>query len=301
MAWTDITTIKKLIQVDTPIIPSVHNERVLLTLSQPSQLSHATIDLDTDIVKILRIADPYPDTGNPITLNTTVPVNLDQEKIVWNTVVVADSLALTTIYVENDDYIIDYFNGTVERTTIGSTIPDGGTVYVWYLYFTVMIRGTDYTINIDLGTIARRAGTTIPDHATVWVDYAHSQSNPTDLAITQCILQTEAYLVPKLKPSFTLDSDDVGLQSSATNYALHLLALSQAFKVLSATQKEDPDSLARQWFTLSDKYFTLASRSFSKYLHVSSLDYGGLIQNRFTSTRTRTRTSPTISPGTRAK
>ncbi len=295
MALTNIETLKKIIQTVTVSLPNVLNERIKLTLFEDGQLTHSNVDTDSEVVKIIRQAIPTAESNNPLTLNGAVPINLSSQKIVWDSVVVADSLALTTVYVENDDYVIDYENGTVERTTVGSTIPDGGAVYVWYLPYVVLVSGNDYNIDYDNGIIKRRAGTTIPNKATVFVDYSHSQATVTDTLLTELILEMEAWLEPKLKSNFSLDSSDEGLKAASTNYCMYLFCLSASLKELRVGGKDNSDDLARRWNDLADKYLNTAVTMFSKYLSVSSIQIGGMIQNRYTKSRQRTLYSPTVS------
>lgn len=297
--FTERETLQKLIQSRTVTIPNVKNERLRLVEFDAAQLEHASIDALSEAVKILRVNEPHADTGNPITLNTGVPVTLDYQKVVWDSVVVADSLALTTVYVENDDYVIDYDNGTIERASVGSAIADGGTVYVWYLYYTTLVRGNDYNIDNDYGTINRRAGTTIPDGATVWVDYSHSEATVTDDAIDEAVRQSEHFITSRLKSGYDNLSDDEGLKTAATNFAMSILCHAMAFKELNNARVDEADALAGRWMNLAGDYGAMAWGQFSKYLNVNRLDYGGMVQNRYSGTRTRRKESPTVVSGER--
>lgn len=296
MPLTSLSTIKKIIQSFEVPNPSVFNERISLSLYEESSLSNTNIDADSESVKIIRLATPYADSNNPITLNAGVPVSLDYQKLVWDSVVVASDAILSTVYVENDDYVIDYSSGTIERSSIGSTIADGGSVYIWYTPFTVLINGDDYNIDYSFGTLNRRAGTSIPNGATVFVDYSFAAASITDDAIEECISQAEAYIEPRLKNSYSLESTDEGLKSAATYFTLYLLSLSQAFKSLRELKVDNADDIARRWNDLSDKYLTVANTHFSKFFNVSSLNGGGLIQNRYVSQRKRIKYSPSVNP-----
>jgi len=294
MALTNIDTIKSLIQSFLITIPNILNERIQFELFEASQLEHTNIDNLSETVKIIRDALPLLDVKSPITLTDQDPVSLTSQKIVWDTVIVSNTLSLTTIYVENDDYIIDYTNGTITRTTTGTTIPNGGTIYIWYLPFTILTSGSDYNINYDFGTLTRRAGSSIPNNATIYVDYSHSQATVTDTSLLEIIDEMEHFVKPRLKSGFTLDSDDAGLKSAATNFCLYLFCLSQSLKELHVAGKDDSDKLASQWMKLSDKYLDTANVLFSKYLKTTTKQLGGIIQNRFTTSRKKVVTSPTI-------
>ena len=299
MALTDVETLKKIIQALAIDIPNVMNERLILTLFEAGQLQHNNIDEDSESVKIIRQLLPAADAGNPITLNGNTAANLDNQKPVWNMVVVADDLLLSTVYVENDDYIIDYISGTIERATVGSTITDGQAVYVWHVPFVVLVSGDDYNIDYDNGIIKRRAGSSIPNKATVFVDYSHSQATVTDTVLVEIILEMESFIEPKLKPGFSLDSADEGLKAASTNYCMYLYCLSASLKELHVSGKENSDDLARRWHELADKYMNTAVAMFAKYLKVSSQQIGGMVQNRFVKNRSRTLYSPSVSSKSR--
>ncbi len=299
MALTDRETVKKVIQSERVYIPDVENNRVQLTLFEAGQLEFSNITLDSESVKIIRVNSPQADSHNPITLNDQDSVDLDAQKIVPDTVVVASDLILTTVYVENDDYVIDYLNGTIERTSLGSAIANGGTVYVWYLPFVVLVSGDDYNFDYNAGTLKRRAGSTIPNKATLYVDYNHAAVEPADNLLEELIIEMESFIEPRLKGGFSLDSDDPGLKSASTNFVLYLYCLSASLKELRFAGRDNSDDIARRWQDLSEKYLNAAKSMFSKFLNVSTESIGGMIQNRFTTSRTRKMVSPTVSPGTR--
>jgi hypothetical protein len=296
MALTDIDTIKKLMQFQAVSIKNVYNEMIELNTVAYSQLQNAAITSSTDVVKLLEINTPFPDPASPITLNAAIPVSLNKSKIMWDSVVVASDALLTTVYIENLDYVIDYFNGTVMLADPVGSIPDGTAIFVWYLYFTVKSRTTDYVIDNDSGRIARRTGTTIPDGAKVYVDYLFSAVSPTDSVIQEAIRQAEAFIVPRLKAGYTYLSDDEGLKSASTNYTMYLICLSQAFNELANNPKDNSDDIARRWQELADKYMKVAFPHLSKYLYFTQAEYAGLIQNRFSSSGTRTLYSPSVTP-----
>lgn len=295
MALTDIEQIKKMIEGERTYMAKVFNDRVTLTGFEDGQLEYTNVTEDSESVKIIRSATPNADNGNPITLNDQVPINLQYQKIVSDSVVVADDLLLTTIYVENDDYIINYENGTIERTSLGTTIPNGGTVYVWYLPFVVLTAGNDYNIDFPRGVIKRRAGSSIPDGATVYVDFTHSDVRPSDELIEILIEQMEAYIEPRLSGDYSLESTDRGLQAAAANYVMYAYCLSAGAKELRIAGKNNSDDLAFRWRQLSEQYLALSRQLFSKYLKVSTKEIGGVIENRFVSKRSRTIQSPSVS------
>lgn len=299
--WTDLVTVKQFIQ-DNPIVkPNVINEPVVLEGVDQIQLNNSNILDDSWDVKIIRQAAPSADSHNPITLNSTTEVSLDNSFIVPDTVVVADDTLLSTVYVENDDYIIDYLNGTIARASTGTSIPNGGQVYVWYIPFVELTETTDYLFYPDTGKIARISTGSVPNNATVFVDYQTISSSPSDDAITKAIEFAEAHIKNKLKGSFDQSSMDTDLTSGATFLSLYILSLSQAFAILADARYSYSDDIAKQWFSLSSHFLTLAKSHLSRFINVQDLHGAGVIQNRFAGNRRRTVYSPTVTPRRRKR
>lgn len=293
--FCDIDTIKQILQSTDLAIPNIYNERLLLTDTNPSQLAHNSIDEDSESVKIMQQDDPVADSGNPITLNAGVPVSLDYQKLAWDSVVVASDLALTTVYIENYDYVVDYFNGTISLADPAGALATGSAVYVWYLPFTVASTDDDYSINYTEGTITRRSGGIIPNNATIYVDYSHAQATVTDNAIFETMREADDFILARLKSNYNADSPDAGLRSAANNYAISLLCNSLALRELRTAPRDQSDDIAQQLRILADKYFSVSMSQFSKFIKISPLDYGGMIKNRFATKRQRTHSSPTLS------
>jgi len=294
MAFTSIDTIRTFLQeVETPD-PSVFDEPATLDTFDAAYLSFRNIDDDSEVIKIIRRNTPSADTGNPLTLNAGVPVSLSSQYVKRGSVVVASSLALTTVYVENDDYIVDYSAGTIERSSVGSSIADGGLVYVWYLPYAVLTKGSDYNINYSEGSIKRRAGTTVPDGATVYCDFSHSQSSITDSLISECIDHTDAFLRQRLLGNYSALNSDEALIAASTQYCLYLLSLSQGVRELRVNTRENADSIAKTWYALAQQYLSVSLTTFSKYFSVTDFYSGGILENRFSSEGFRSVVSPSI-------
>jgi len=299
MALTDLQTIRKIIISEQAFIPNIFNEKIQIGLYNKSQLQHVNITQSSESVKIIMSNTPVLDAKNPIALNSNIVYPLSSSKIVWDTVVVANNLSLSIIYVENKDFFIDYFSGTIERSSINSSITNGQQVYVWYLPFVLLNSGNDYNIDYITGEISRRSGTTVPNKATLYVDYTHAQNLPSDTTINELIIEMENWLLPRLKPPYSLNSSDLGLKAASTNYVLYLFCLQASLNELLIAGKDTSDDLSKQWIALSDKYSKVSINLFSKYINVSSLPTGGVIENRFVKNRYRTKQSPSVSPGKR--
>jgi hypothetical protein len=201
---------------------------------------------------------------------------------------------LGTIYTENVDYVVDYFNGTLERTTVGSSIVSGSTVFIWYVPFTVLTSGNDYNINYTEGTITRRAGTIIPNKGTIYCDYSHSQLSVTDALIEECASEAEALIASNLNPAYSTSSTDAGLRAGSTQLALHLIMLSLAQRELRVAAHANSDDIAAQFISLANTYLGVANQHLSPFIKQLFLYSGGVIENRYATSRNRSMSSPTV-------
>ena len=297
MGYTDREILKKHLQNDLPAIPNVLDEPAQVVLFAATQLSHTNIDSGSERVKILRQVIP---TGPvTLTLSGTAPSATGDTYLVRNSVMVTSDISGLVALIENKDYIVDYELGTIERASLDSDIDDGDTVFVWYLKFTVLTGGSDYNIDLDEGTLTRRAGSSIPDSATLFVDYSHSQQTVSDELIDEAILEAEGFMEQNTKTHAPTDTDQA-LKASANYFALSIICLSQAGKELR-TARDDSSDIAKEWYLLGQKYLSLAASYFSPFTRLLELYAGGLIKNRSVIQRTSTMVSPTVIAGYRKR
>jgi hypothetical protein len=273
-SYTDIDTVKKLLQSMPTIFNNIQDEKITFNDFDKSYLQYTNIDVDSEIVKIIRTVTLTND--NP-TLTDNTEINLSGTFIVPNTVVVADSLTLTTIYVENKDYIINYTTGKISRTTVGSSITNPQTVYVWYIPYVQLTDGSDYNTDDDEGSLNRRAGTSIPDKATVYVDYSHSQGNVPDDLIAELILETDSIINNVIKAT-EVDSTDKALNSAATNFVMYLICLSQSQKILKLSRTIS-DDVGEAWIKLADSYLSAANKFLAFYKFSPTFNPGKTVIN----------------------
>ena len=293
--WTTQEIVLKHIQAIEPAMPNIYNERLILISTAFTQMAHTNIDTNSEVVKICQLNEPYYDVNNPLTLSGTSPVNLKYGNLVWGSIVVADDAFLSTIYVVNKDYTIDYVTGTITRVSSGS-ISSGQAVHVWYLYFKVFSITSDYLMDYDAGQIRRSLGSQIPLNATIFIDYAHSQPIPTTEIIDEAIQEAEAWMLERLLPEYTSSSTDQGLTSAATYFALVIICLSEAFKE-TMTGRDSSDTLSKQWQELAAKYDNIGVLYFQRYSQTVNVNSGGLIQNRNKGANYQRKIqSPSVSP-----
>lgn len=293
--WTDSDVIKAHLQGLDVTIPDVFDCRVILNGLNESQLPGTNIGENSEVVKIQRTETPDV---------TTIILTGSVETVVYpflvkDELVVASDAIMTTVYVENRDYIVDYTSGTIRRASTGSTIVSGASVYVWYVAYEVTMKDIDYRVNYDDGTIRRIGGTTIPEGAEVFVDYRTGTETVTDALIERAIIEAETFMYDRLDNPEVIEN--ASIVSAANYYALAIICLSMAIKELK-TRTATADTLSKQWRDLADLYQAKGNDAFRAHaIKGVALEAGGAIQNRAVKERTRIKTSPTLTGGTRTR
>jgi hypothetical protein len=291
--WVDSDTIKSFLQYDKVLNPNVFDEEVSLISTVNSQLQFRTVDDLSERVKILWQNAPIYTT---LVLNGFA-TSIIAPYLLKGSIIVASDVLMTTIYVENLDYVIDHSTGEISRATTGGAIADGATVHIWYYAYTLLLSGNDYTMNYSLGQIKRSATTSIPSGGTISIDYSTSQLSIADDLIKESIIQAEAYLKNMLQDS---SSTADALVSAATLFTLSLISLAQSSKISSFAENTASER-ASVCLKTSESYSSKAFIIASPYLKSSSLSSGGVFQNRFSRDRSIARTSPSITPGSRSR
>ena len=263
MSWTDTNTIKKHLLQSQVIIAAVKGEEHTLWGTDPVQLRSALITEDSEEVKTIDLAVPYC-PGSRVFSGTNW-VNLEHADLVPNSVVVTSDQHRNTIFIEGEDYVVDYEQGRVRRTA-DSTITDGQTVYVWYLYFTVHTKDTDYTIDYETGVVARIDGAGIANGEKVFVDYSTSATTVSDSLIADAILQAEDKILARLADGYTASSTDQGLITGATELAVAVICNSKAMEIMNSLHTPAADDISRQWREMSRRYELQAWRTLSRFL-----------------------------------
>jgi len=263
MSWTSSTIIKKHLQDSGIEVDTVTDEYHVLNGTDVEQLAHAYITTDSETVKTTDSATPYYDGSNK--LSGTSWKSLDHAHIVPGSFVAASNTLLSTVYIEGVDFVVDYDAGKMKRVT-GTSIPDEGTVYVWYQYYTVHAKDTDYSINYEAGTVVRLAGSGIADGSQVWVDYKISAVTLTDNLISQAIVEGEGKILDRLSSSYSASSTDQGLKTGATELALSIISRALAAEATRKYPSAQAASVADQWRRLSARFEEQAWKTLSKFL-----------------------------------
>jgi hypothetical protein len=263
MSWTNLVTVRKHLQETDVAATVVENEEHVLVGETEVQLANRSISSTSEEVKTIDLASPYSQGAKVLT--GTNWTSLAHQNLVPETIVIAADQALDTVYVEGTDYVVSYEMGKIRRTS-DSGISSGGTVYIWYFYFTVHTRDTDYEIDYSNGKLNRLSGGDIADGSTVYVDYSTSAGTVTDDLITQAITEAEDKILTRLKEEYSGSSTDQGLKTGATELTLAVVCNAKAMDMMLKLPSDEADGVARQWRDSSRRYEAQAWRTLDRFL-----------------------------------
>lgn len=263
MSWTDLATVRKHLSDAEVAATVIENEEHILSGTDQVQLAYKSLASNSEEVKTVDLASPYSEGAT--VLSGTNWVNLDHQDLVPDTVVVAGDQALDTIYIEGTDFVVDDELGRIKRVA-GTSIPDGGTVYIWYFYYTIHVKDTDYEIDYSGGKLNRIDGGGIADGSTVYVDYSTSAGTVTDDLITEAITEAEDKILARLKDEYSASSTDQGLKTGATELALAIVCNAKAMDIMIKNPSDESDGAAKQWRALSKRYERQAWRTLDRFL-----------------------------------
>ena len=251
MSFTSLAIIKKhLLSTDVGEL-QIENMPVTLTGLGTINLPHQDLAPNREVVKWETVVLPLHD--GPIVLSDGGKASLSSGNIVHGSVVVTLGETLSTVYVEETDYKLDYLTGSLHRVPTGG-IPNNQPVHVYYNRYLIFNPGSDYVMDYVNGTIARHSGSTIPDGATVLIDYAVVAGSVTDDLISQAVVEAEDLIVRSLSSAYSSSSPDQGLKTGATFLALSIIARDMTAESLARRLGSDSGSRAKEWQNLSILY-----------------------------------------------
>jgi hypothetical protein len=276
MSWTTVAIVRKHLQETSTPASVIEDEQHVLTGTSQIQLGCASITTGSEEVKTIDLGSPH--AAGVIVLSGTNWRTLPNENLASNSAVVAADQALNTVYIEGTDYVLDYELGKLKRVA-GSAIPDGGSVYVWYFYYTVHSRDVDYEIDYDAGKLNRIEGGGIADGSTVYVDYITSAGTVTDELIEEAITEAEDKILARLKDEYSGSSTDQGLKTGATELALAIICNAKAMDMMLKTSSDDADGAAFQWRGMSHRYEAQAWETLDRFLEARSRRGSSALRN----------------------
>jgi hypothetical protein len=244
----------------------VKDYSVVLTGSTPVQLPHAGLLESSIAVKANESATPVGEIVSP----TDDWVSLAHPEVVHGSVVVAENTSLSTVYVENVDYTIDYDSGRLRRVDTGG-ITAGQPVAVWYFFYHRYQEGADYVVEYAGGRLQRISTGAIEDGQAVLVDYTAGFGTITEESIDQAIDEADQVLLQLIDPKYH-EATDPGLVAAETHWAVSLLCRVRAAGELSgpALKTTAAASAARAWLELAEQYQQSAERLLQPFRRVYS-------------------------------
>ena len=228
----------------------IYDEAVQLLANDISNLQNCVILASTESIKAKEQNEP---TLENISFADGDSIILSHPKLIPDSVVVSNDSSLGRIYIENVDYGIDYSTGQIRRIASGS-IPAGGNVVIWFLYYRIYQRGIDYDIDYQRGTLRRRTSGDIESGQWVLVDYTTEYGNIDDEAIENAIVEANQQLVTFIDDVYR-DSSDRSLVTAETYLAISIVCRIRAMESISPSRGADTKSSdAMSWRALSDMY-----------------------------------------------
>lgn len=218
--------------------------------TQPAALPHGGIAGESVIVKAEHGADPARDSRALL----TDWVVLSNRNLVPGTVLVASDGSLSVVYVENEDFVIDYAAGRVRRLSTGA-ITNGQTVEIWFRSYHVYTAGDDYTANAASGTVARKSGGAIADGQTVLIDYRVPLGAIPDSVIDRAIAEASESVSAAVDPRYA-DGSENGIIIGETHWAVAAVCRIRAAASLteSGTSSTNSRAAAQVWLELAASY-----------------------------------------------
>ena len=179
--------------------------------------------------------------------------------------VVTPGEALSTVYVEEQDYQVDYAGGRIRRLGSGA-IPNNQPVLIYYSYYTLFTIHSDYTLDCAAGILTRVETGAIPDGATALVDYTVTAGTVEDDLIAEAITEAEDLILCSLSPDYNANSTNQGLKTGATELALSIICRAEAIEALSRRATTDIPGRAKEWQHLSRFYEQQAWETLAPFL-----------------------------------
>lgn len=281
------TTIREVSDLYFGIVGStdIQNEEKLMLGNRENYLNNGNIRVDSEKVKKLNTSVP-PDT---ITFSTPNDwESLSQSDIAIGSVKVFDP-GETKEFIEGIDFEINYKDGKIKRLQ-GIGTPGGASstgagegshisgfaglltveqiFKVYYDYYTAYVKGTDYQINYELGTLSRLPDGNIENGERVFIDY-QVISNINDQIIMAVINQAHKLIMNRIDADLE-GTENEDLKYAETYFALGFLANSSASDMLESKRSNNAAGAAEEMMKLASVYEEKGREFLSPYFEVTA-------------------------------
>jgi len=246
MLYTSIEKVKQHLISVFPVHERVFDQPVVLRDADFVTFFGGAVDESTLVVKSVQLNELKRVV---VTLGISSTV-LPDDLLIRGTVVVAADSSLSTVYVENIDYIIDYSGGAVTRKS-GGVLSAGQQVVIWYGYYVSYSVGSDFVVNASNGSLRRTANGDIASGETVFLDYAPIIQSYNDVMIQNAVDEANGLIEKTIDPDQQFGIEPV-LQIAATYRAVEVVSRASAARELSSQRGEYNVALA--WIKLAEDY-----------------------------------------------
>ncbi|MFZ1684010.1 MAG: hypothetical protein WAU88_07735 [Candidatus Zixiibacteriota bacterium] len=256
MAYTTVENVRGHLVPSFPLQERVQNQAVILSTSEVHFYPGPVVE-DSFVAKVRRVqahCRVQIALGEGGTRFSTSP-------LVSGSVVVASDSSLGAIFEEGTDYVVDYFTGLISAKQEGH-LSVGQNVIIWWIPFAVLVRGVDYHLNAERGTIQRMSGGQVTDGESVFLDYDPLSSDFSEPLLISAVAEANSLIEREVDPQGEYGAD-AALGLAATYCALEIICRTAAARELSSLRSEDKIALA--WITLADSYQTRSEKLMSAF------------------------------------
>mgnify|MGYP001598506400 CR=1 FL=1 len=246
MLYTSVEKVKQHLVSVFPIQERVLDHSTVLTGIDFVTFFGGAIDDATLVVKSVKSNDLK---RAAITLGISATA-LPDSLLIRGTVVVASNSSLGIIFVENQDYIIDYSAGTISIKS-GGTLTAGQLVSIWYGNYVRYNNGSDFVASAFDGRIRRTPNSGIASGETVCLDYSPIIDTYNDVMIQNAVDESNSLIEKTIDPYQQFGIEPL-IQIAATYRAVETVSRASAARELSSQRGEYNVALA--WLKLADEY-----------------------------------------------
>ncbi len=246
MSYTNVELVRHHLLEQYPVQSTIENQAVVLVGDESVLFYAGEIEQASLVVKSARNRVPT----RIITTLEPQTIILTASPLIPGTVTVASDSSRGILYVENEDYVIDYTRAMLTIKPSGR-LEAGDPVVIWYLAFELYVNGVDYSIGTSSGTIKRLLSGNIASGEQVYLDYTPRYSGVTEPALEAAVAEADGLVERAVDPSRQFGADPV-LQVAATCRALEIVCRTAVTRDLM--NAGGSDRTASMWMKLADYY-----------------------------------------------
>jgi len=246
LSYTNADIVKQYLVASSPIRDKYFDEPIVLPPDGWTSFFGGSVDSDSLIVKSIQNNDLLQFQLCLQTGENQLPAH----PLIRGSVVVASDSSLATIYIENDDYVVNFDDGKLRMKDSGK-LTVGQTVTVWYQTFLVYDAGDDYEADCVSGQLKRCPAGRIAAGETVFLDFSAVDNSYNDIILEQAVVEANGIVESEVDPERQFGADTL-LQAAATCRALEIVCNAAATREMSGLQRNDRVALA--WMKLADRF-----------------------------------------------